>query len=294
MPRDPAGNATLYSPGNPVVSGTVIASSWANNTLSDIAAMMTDSLSRTGLGGMLSPFRLVDGSTSAPAFSFQNESNTGFYRAGPGDMEVVVGSAKQSRWTSDGFQGTVDGGSTWKFPIYQNLAGQTITSGTVDFTGGTLLVNGAGVYPPTTTASSSTGSSSTTATSFTAVTNANLTFTANGNPVLVQLVADDTSNDSVIGCTSSVNGGPSVNAFGYLALSADGGSTFFAIQRVGGFAVWSGVGPVYYTNQIPASAFAAVYTPAAGSGKTIGLYAKCSGSNQAVFVNNAKLRILQG
>ncbi len=35
------GTFSLYTPGNPVVTGTTIASSWANNTLSDIATGLT-------------------------------------------------------------------------------------------------------------------------------------------------------------------------------------------------------------------------------------------------------------
>lgn len=48
MPRDGSGNFTLVS-GNPVVTNTVISSSgWANPTMSDFAAGLTQSLSRDG------------------------------------------------------------------------------------------------------------------------------------------------------------------------------------------------------------------------------------------------------
>lgn len=48
MPRDGSGNYTLPS-GNPVVTNTVISSSgWANPTLTDLAAAITQSLSRDG------------------------------------------------------------------------------------------------------------------------------------------------------------------------------------------------------------------------------------------------------
>ena len=52
MPRDAGGNYTLPG-GNPVVTGTVITSTWANPTMSDIANEITNSLSRNGQGGML-------------------------------------------------------------------------------------------------------------------------------------------------------------------------------------------------------------------------------------------------
>ena len=51
MPRSASGAYTLPA-GNPVLTGTVISSGgWGNPTLSDLAAEMTDSLSRSGQGG---------------------------------------------------------------------------------------------------------------------------------------------------------------------------------------------------------------------------------------------------
>lgn len=46
-PRDGSGNMTLVS-GNPVTTGTAISSTWANNTLSDIATALTNSLAKDG------------------------------------------------------------------------------------------------------------------------------------------------------------------------------------------------------------------------------------------------------
>ena len=45
--RNGAGTYTL-PPGNPVVSGTLIESEWANTTMSDLAAALTDSISADG------------------------------------------------------------------------------------------------------------------------------------------------------------------------------------------------------------------------------------------------------
>lgn len=47
MPRDGSGTFTLAS-GNPVVPNTIIETNWANPTLSDIAAALTDSVSASG------------------------------------------------------------------------------------------------------------------------------------------------------------------------------------------------------------------------------------------------------
>jgi hypothetical protein len=92
MPRDVNGNYTLPA-GNPVVSGTIIAANWANTTLQDIAAALTDSLSRSGQGGMTSPMRFADGSIATPGISWQNEPASGWYRAGPSDQRYAIAGA---------------------------------------------------------------------------------------------------------------------------------------------------------------------------------------------------------
>lgn len=43
-----SGTFSLYTPGNPVVTGTTIQSSWANNTLTDIATGLTTCLLKDG------------------------------------------------------------------------------------------------------------------------------------------------------------------------------------------------------------------------------------------------------
>ena len=43
-----SGTFSLYTPGNPVVTGTTIQSSWANNTLSDIATGLTTCVLKDG------------------------------------------------------------------------------------------------------------------------------------------------------------------------------------------------------------------------------------------------------
>lgn len=83
MSRSVAGVYTL-AVGNPVVAGTTILAAWANNTLNDLATAMTDSLSRTGLGGMLAPLLGVDGATAAPQYSWTSEPTSGWYRKAAG------------------------------------------------------------------------------------------------------------------------------------------------------------------------------------------------------------------
>lgn len=100
MPRDPSGNYSLPALGNPAVTNTPITIAWWNGTSTDMAAALTDSLSRTGQGGMLSPFPLVDGTVGAPGLTFQSETNTGLYRAGSFDFRVTVGGTGSFQWTT--------------------------------------------------------------------------------------------------------------------------------------------------------------------------------------------------
>lgn len=107
MPR--ASNGTYSLPaGNPVVTGTVIASSWANNTMSDLATAMTDSLSRSGDGSMLAPLELADGLVGAPALTWGTEPTAGLYRAGAADFRFSVSSNFVAQFAAGAFR-VVDG-----------------------------------------------------------------------------------------------------------------------------------------------------------------------------------------
>ena len=98
--RNSTGTFSLYTPGNPVNTGTTISSSWANNTLSDIGSEITNSLDRSGRGGMLAALRGIDGTVASPAFSWTNEPGTGFYRIGAGDIALSILGVKVVEWTS--------------------------------------------------------------------------------------------------------------------------------------------------------------------------------------------------
>jgi len=57
MSRNGSGTYTLPA-GNPVVSGTVIATTWANNTMNDLASAMTDSVAADGQTPMTGPLNM--------------------------------------------------------------------------------------------------------------------------------------------------------------------------------------------------------------------------------------------
>lgn len=101
--RNSGGTYTLPA-GNPVVSGTTITSTWANNTLNDIGTELTNSLDRTGRGGMTGQLKLSNGSSSAPAATFSSELTSGLYRAGSNDLRMQVASTTREKWTSTGVE----------------------------------------------------------------------------------------------------------------------------------------------------------------------------------------------
>jgi hypothetical protein len=90
MPRDGSGVYSLPA-GNPVVTNTIIASAWANSTLSDIAAQLNNVFTRDGLLGPTGPFKIVDGTVNAPGLAFNSEPGLGWYRVQSG----IIGNAVQ-------------------------------------------------------------------------------------------------------------------------------------------------------------------------------------------------------
>jgi len=103
MPRAADGTYSLPA-GNPVVTLTVISSSWANSTLSDLSTAMTGSLARNGDGGMLAGLALFDGLIGAPGLTWGTESTSGLYRAGAGDFRWSVSAADVLKLGANLFQ----------------------------------------------------------------------------------------------------------------------------------------------------------------------------------------------
>lgn len=108
MSRDASGNYTLPI-GNPVISGTIIDSTWANDTMSDLGNEMTDSLSRSGQGGMLAELGIVNGTGGSPGLQFIGETNTGLYRFMNNDIRMSVGGNDIQVWTATSFISLVKG-----------------------------------------------------------------------------------------------------------------------------------------------------------------------------------------
>lgn len=92
MPRNSSGTYTLPA-GNPVAPNTIIETAWANPTMSDIGAALTDSLDRFGRGSMLAPIKAPDGTAVAPVYSFVAEATMGMYRSSAGVLGLSIGGA---------------------------------------------------------------------------------------------------------------------------------------------------------------------------------------------------------
>lgn len=139
MPRNGSGVYTLPA-GNPVVPGTTIDAAWANSTLEDMANEITNSLSRTGAGGMVAPFRIADGNIGAPGLSFLNETNSGFYRAGTATITWVIQGVPVATFSTTGL--SVPAGKSFTANGNASVGGTFAVAGAVTFSS-TLALTGA-------------------------------------------------------------------------------------------------------------------------------------------------------
>ena len=100
MPRNSGGTYSLPA-GNPVSSGSPISSTWANDTLNDLKAEMTDSLSRSGKGGMSAPMTLVAGTSAVPGLGWVDDPDSGFHYVGSGNFRLVVNGVELLDYSSN-------------------------------------------------------------------------------------------------------------------------------------------------------------------------------------------------
>jgi hypothetical protein len=152
MSRNASGTFTLPA-GNPVVTGTIIDATWANDTMSDLGNSLTNSLARDGKGGMLASLLGLDGTLSNPAYAFTNAPSTGLYRAGAGDMRMSVVGVDVFRLTAGSAALWDVTDSVW-YPLVTSktngniletvdlIAAQTVVPFTANVAGASIFVNG--------------------------------------------------------------------------------------------------------------------------------------------------------
>ena len=131
MARDSGGTWSAPT-GNPVVNGTAGTATWANTTVNDLGGEITDSLSRSGKGGMTAALKLANGTVGAPAVAFTNDAAVGIYRKSSGVAGIAAGSADVATWSSSGFKiATLDPASIGMPFIIRKTADQSTTSNTM-------------------------------------------------------------------------------------------------------------------------------------------------------------------
>lgn len=133
MSRNSSGTYSKAVPS--FVPGTVIDSGDMNAQLDDVGTELTDSLSRSGKGGMLARMRGVDGTSPLPAYSFTSETTLGLYRAASGDLRASSNGTDIQKWSSTGV-------TFYQAGLYEK--GLTVTQSTVNGSGTTSTGNGSG------------------------------------------------------------------------------------------------------------------------------------------------------
>lgn len=146
--RNSGGTYSLPA-GNPVVTGTSISSTWANTTLGDLGAELTNSLDRNGRGAMLAPLECSAGSVSAPGLAFSAETNSGLYRAGSHDVRMAINGADVGKWTTSGVAIT----GTHTVSGNQTVAGSVTAQSTGSNFVGDVAIDNAGTNAGTVTSS---------------------------------------------------------------------------------------------------------------------------------------------
>jgi hypothetical protein len=176
MSRNTGGTYALPT-GNPVVGGTTISTTWANETLGDLAAEMTDSLCRSGKGGMLAPLEVDAGTVAAPGVTWAVDPDTGIYRVGANSVGMSAGSTQVQRWETTG----------------TTITGTAAVSGAVTLSS-TAAVTGAGTFAAGITITQSTSNG------------AGLTATGNGTNAGVLGTGGATGGPGVSGTGGAPNG----------------------------------------------------------------------------------------
>lgn len=103
-----AGVFSVYTPGNPVVTGTIISSTVANNTNNDFAVGLSNCVLKDGTQTLTAPIKFYAGTVTLPGISFAANPGNGFYNIGSSSFGVAVNGAAVLNIASGGL-GVIDG-----------------------------------------------------------------------------------------------------------------------------------------------------------------------------------------
>lgn len=132
MSRDSGGTFTVV---NSFVAGTVIKSAEVNTNFTDAGAEITDSLSRSGKGAMLSPLKLSTGSNALPGLAFAADVGAGLWLPATNTVRMVALGANLQQWSPTAVSIT---------PALSAAAGLTVTNSIANGAGITTTGTGSG------------------------------------------------------------------------------------------------------------------------------------------------------
>ncbi len=84
-------------------TGTVISSAAVNQNFSEIQTALTGSVASDGQTPNIGPLKARDGGPGNPSYTFQNETGTGFYRAGNGLLGLAIGGVNIGTFSAASF-----------------------------------------------------------------------------------------------------------------------------------------------------------------------------------------------
>jgi hypothetical protein len=88
------------------VDGSLLSLDDYKALINDLTSELTDSLSRSGKGGLTAPLKTVDGTVSLPGVAFNSEASSGLSRYGPGDLRLSVLANLIARFIATGVEVT--------------------------------------------------------------------------------------------------------------------------------------------------------------------------------------------
>ena len=131
MARNGSGTYSLVA-GNPVVTGTTISSTWANNTLTDIATALTGSVAADGQTPITGPLKAANGTAGAPSYSWTASAGTGLYSPATDQAAISAGGSQVMKWAAGAttITGTTTQTGQWTSTLATGTAPLVVTSTT--------------------------------------------------------------------------------------------------------------------------------------------------------------------
>ena len=83
-----------YSVVNTFVAGNTITAAGHNQNWSDLATEITNSVAADGQTAMTAPLKAANGAVGAPSYTFNSDTDSGFYRIGANNIGISVGGTK--------------------------------------------------------------------------------------------------------------------------------------------------------------------------------------------------------